>query len=349
MAQITGAIIGITLVLMSVFVPMAFFPGSVGIIYRQFSVTMIAAIGISALMALSLTPALCATLLKPVEAGHHHEKRGLFGWFNRRMEAAKTGYGNLVSWTLLRTGRFMLIYRRAFSSALAGDSRGCRPAFCRSTIRASSRPTCRLPPEASFNRTLDAVKHVENYLLKRQGVEAVTFLTGFSFLGQGANTAQAFITLKDWSERGPNDSAERIVADINRHFAPFKDAQDHRAAAAADRQSRQFERLQLPPAGSRTARLYRTDEGEGSAARGGRKSPVLQDVYVEGLSPGPQVELIIDREKAAALGVTFEDINNTISANLGSAYINDFPNRGRMQRVVVQSDQGRPHAGRARS
>ena len=207
MTQITSAIIGITLVLMSVFVPMAFFPGSVGIIYRQFSVTMIAAIGISALMALSLTPALCATLLKPVEAGHHHEKRGLFGWFNRRMEAAKTGYGNLVSRMLLRTGRFMLIYLAILVGVGWGFSRlptGFLPVDDQGFITTD----VQLPPEASFNRTLDAVKHVENYLLQRQAVEAVTFLTGFSFLGQGANTAQAFITLKDWSERGPNDSAD---------------------------------------------------------------------------------------------------------------------------------------------
>src|SRR6188508_2430020 len=110
MSQISSAIIGITLVLMAVFVPMAFFPGSVGIIYRQFSVTMIAAIGFSALLALTLTPALCATMLKPVAAGHHHQARSVFGWFNRRMEQAKNGYGGLVQWSILRTGRFMLIY-----------------------------------------------------------------------------------------------------------------------------------------------------------------------------------------------------------------------------------------------
>src|SRR6185312_11845329 len=110
MSQITGALVGITLVLMSVFIPMAFFPGSVGIIYRQFSVTMIAAIGFSALLALSLTPALCATMLKPVAAGHHHTARGVFGWFNRKMEQAKSGYGGLVRWSILRTGRLMLVY-----------------------------------------------------------------------------------------------------------------------------------------------------------------------------------------------------------------------------------------------
>ena len=142
--QITGAIIGITLVLMSVFVPMAFFPGSVGIIYRQFSVTMIAAIGFSALLALSLTPALCATMLKPVAAGHHHAKRGLFGWFNRRMEQAKNGYRRPGrAGRSCATGRFMLIYRRMLVGVGWRLRRACPAAFCRSTTRASSPPTCR--------------------------------------------------------------------------------------------------------------------------------------------------------------------------------------------------------------
>ena len=204
------------------------------------------------------------------------------------------------------------------------------------------------PPEASFSRTLEAVKSVEEYLLKRPGVDKVTFLTGFSFLGQGVNTAQAFITLKHWSERGADDSAEHIVADVNQQARAVPRCQDHRAAAAADRQSRQFVRLQLPPPGSRPERLRRIDAApRTSCSRRPQRSPVLQDVFVEGLSPAPQVELNIDREKAAALGVTFEEINNTISTNLGSAYVNDFPNRGRMQRVIVQAD--RPRACRPRN
>ena len=221
MGQITGAIIGITLVLMSVFVPMAFFPGSVGIIYRQFSVSMIAAIGLSSLLALSLTPALCATILKPVAAGHHHPARGPFGWFNRRMEEAKDGYAAWVRWSILRAGRLMLIYAVmlvAVGFRLHGD---CPAAFCRSTTRASSPPTCLTPPEASFPRTLDVVKRVEDYLTKREGVDTVTFLTGYSFLGQGQNTAQAFITLKDWSERGagptrPERSSPISIAPLRR-------------------------------------------------------------------------------------------------------------------------------------
>jgi multidrug efflux pump len=338
MGQITGAIVGITLVLISVFIPMAFFPGSVGIIYKQFSVAMVAAIAFSALMALSLTPALCATILKPVEAGHHHAKRGLFGWFNRRMDATRDGYRGMVERLLRRTGRIMLVYVAmliAVGWALFRLPGGFLPIDDQGFITVD----VQAPAEASFNRTLDATKATEQYLLKRPGVDQVTFLTGFSFLGQGINTAQAFVTLKHWSDRGPNDSAERIVADVNEKLG--KSVRDAKISA-----------LQPPPIdnlGNSSGFSFRLqDRGQkgydelmrakdqllAAAAR----SPVLQDVYVEGLSPSPQVELNIDREKASAFGVTFEEINNTISTNLGSTYVNDFPNRGRMQRVVVQAD-----------
>ncbi|MCK9907744.1 multidrug efflux RND transporter permease subunit [Microbacteriaceae bacterium K1510] len=337
MSQITSAIIGITLVLVAVFIPMAFFPGSVGIIYQQFSVTMVAAISFSALMALSLTPALCATLLKPVEAGHHHTQRGPFGWFNRGMEKAKDGYGGLVQWTLRRGGRLLLIYVAVVAGTAYAFVRlpsGFLPIDDQGFITTD----VQTPSEASFNRTLDAVKQTEEFLAKRSGIDTVTFLTGFSFLGQGANTAQAFITLKDWSERDAKDSAGQIVDDINRSLSGVRDAK--------------ITALEPPPIdnlGNSSGFSFRLqDRGQKGYAElmrakdqllaSANASPVLQDVYVEGLSPAPQVELVVDREKAAALGVTFEQINNTISTNLGSAYVNDFPNRGRMQRVIVQSD-----------
>jgi multidrug efflux pump len=337
MTQITGAIIGITLVLIAVFIPMAFFPGSVGIIYRQFSVTMASAIGFSAFLALSLTPALCASLLKPVAAGHHHARKGLFGLFNRSMESAKSGYSGVVRWTLLRTGRLMLVYVALVIGLGWGFSRlptGFLPIDDQGFITVD----VQTPPEASFNRTLDAVKRVEEFLLHRQGVDQVTFLTGYSFLGQGQNTAQAFVTLKDWSLRGPNDSAEVIVADANKTLASVRDAK--------------ISALQPPPIdnlGNSSGFSFRLQDraqkgyedlmrAKDQLLAAANASPILQDVYVEGLSPAPQVELLIDREKAGALGLTFQDINSTISTNLGSTYVNDFPNRGRMQRVIVQAD-----------
>ncbi|MGY3585773.1 multidrug efflux pump [Bradyrhizobium sp. USDA 4341] len=339
MSQITGAIIGITLVLMAVFVPMAFFPGSVGIIYRQFSVTMVAAIAFSALLALSLTPALCATLLKPVEKGHGHARKGVFGAFNRVLDNGRAGYVRTVQAGLKRTGRLMLIYLVLFAGVAYGFVRlpgGFLPVDDQGFITTD----VQTPSESSYARTEAAVEQVEKYLKDRAGIENVTFLTGFSFLGQGMNTAQAFITLKDWSERGSKDSAAAIVADINRDLSST--IRDARISA-----------LQPPPIdnlGNSSGFSFRLqDRGQkGYAAliaasdrliAEANASPVLQKVYVEGLPPAPQVNLMIDREKAGAFGLTFEDINNTISTNLGSNYINDFPNRGRMQRVIVQADK----------
>src|SRR5689334_889248 len=338
MSQITGAIIGITLVLIAVFVPMAFFPGSVGIIYRQFSVTMVAAIGFSALMALSLTPALCATLLKPVKAGHAHASKGLFGWFNRLLDNSRLGYSRAVQATLKRTGRMMMIYAALVAGvafAFVNLPGGFLPVDDQGFITTD----VQTPSDSSYPRTEAAVEKVEKYLLARPGIENVTFLTGYSYSGQGINTAQAFITLKDWSERGPNEQAASVVADINRDLSSIRDAK--------------ISALQPPPIdnlGNSSGFSFRLqDRGQrgyvelmkakDQLIEAANKSPILQDVYVEGLPPAPQVQLMIDREKAAAFGVTFEDINSTISTNLGSAYINDFPNRGRMQRVIVQSDE----------
>jgi multidrug efflux pump len=338
MSQITGAIIGITLVLMAVFVPMAFFPGSVGIIYRQFSVTMVAAIGFSALLALSLTPALCATLLKPVKAGHGHARRGVFGWFNRVLGFGRDRYTGVVKHSLKRTGRLMLLYAvllAGLSWAFVQLPGGFLPVDDQGFITTD----VQTPSDSSYARTEAVIEKVEKYLAERPGVDNITFLTGFSFSGQGMNTAQAFITLKDWSERGEKDSAANIVADINRDLSSIRDAK--------------ISALQPPPidnlgnsAGFSFRLQDRGQKGYAALTQAANQliaeanaSPVLQKVFIEGLPPGPQVNLVIDREKAGAFGVTFEEINNTISTNLGSNYINDFPNRGRMQRVVVQADQ----------
>jgi multidrug efflux pump len=338
MSQITGAIVGITLVLMSVFVPMAFFPGSVGIIYRQFSVTMISAIGLSALLALSLTPALCATLLRPVQRGQIHVRFSLFRWFNSGVTSANRSYGSVVQWSIARTGRLLFLYVLAVAGvglAFARMPGGFLPVDDQGFFTAD----VQTPSESSFNRTFDAVRRVEDYAMKRAGIDNVTFLTGFSFLGQGQNTAQAFITLKHWSQRGPNDTAKAIVADINREFGSFRDGK--------------VSALEPPPIdnlGNTSGFSFRLqDRGQRGYAELmkakdqllalARESSIVQDVYVEGLEPAPQIELQIDREKAAALGVAFEDINNTISTNLGSTYVNDFPNRSRMQRVIVQADR----------
>ncbi|ACI93299.1 AcrB protein [Afipia carboxidovorans OM5] len=337
MTQITGAIIGITLVLMAVFVPMAFFPGSVGIIYRQFSVTMVAAIGFSALMALSLTPALCATLLKPPKAGHSIRRKGVFGWFNNTLDTTRGQYIKTVSWSLARKGRVMIVYVAVVAAVGFTFSRmpgGFLPIDDQGFITVD----VQTPSNSSFERTRAAVESVEQYLETRDGIQDVTFLTGFSFLGQGINTAQAFITLKDWSERGAKDSAEAIVNDINKHMARVRDAK--------------ITAQQPPPIdnlGNSSGFSFRLqDRGQKGyialldAARklvaDANAGSILQKVYIEGLPEGPVVNLMVDREKASAFGISFAEVNNTISTNLGSAYINNFPNKGRMQRVIVQAD-----------
>lgn len=336
MEQITGAVIGITLVLMAVFVPMAFFPGSVGIMYQQFSAAMVVSIGFSAFLALSLTPALCATLLKPVEKGHGHATRGFFGWFNRRFEATTRQYGVATRWIVARGGRFMLVYLAllvglgfAFWRLPGGfvpiDDQG----FVMVDVLA--------PSDASANRTLDVVQTVEKTLAATPGVDKVTFITGFSFFGQGANTAQAFVTLKDWSERGPDESADALIARLTPELAKIRDADvsilTPPPIANLGTTSGFSFRLQDRSQRGYEALMAAKDQLLAAAAR----SPVLQNVSVEGLPPAPQVRLDIDRRKAAALGVTFASINSALSTNLGSSYINDFLNLGRMQRVIVQA------------
>ena len=336
MGQITGAVIGITLVLMAVFVPMAFFPGSVGIMYQQFSAAMVVSIGFSAFLALSLTPALCATMLKPIPKGHGHAKRGFFGWFNRGLDWLTRRYGGTTRWMVARSGRFMLLYLALLGGlgyALWRLPSGFVPVDDQGFVMAD----LLAPSDASANRTLDAVRSVEEQLAGTPGVDKITFITGFSFFGQGAMTAQAFVTLKGWSERDAGQSSRAIIDRSNAAFAGLRDAEVSALApppiANLGTTSGFSFRLQDRSQRGYEALMAATDQLLAAAA----KSPILREVTVEGLPPAPQIRLDIDREKAAALGVTFADINTTLSAQLGSSYVNDFLNRGRMQRVVVQA------------
>ena len=338
MGQITGAIIGITLVLVAVFIPMAFFPGSVGIIYRQFSIAMVTSIAFSAFLALSLTPALCATLLKPIEKGHGHAKGGVFGWFNRIVDRETARYGRGVRAFIAKSGRVMLVYCAlvvGVGYAFARLPEGFLPLEDQGFFTVD----IQTPPGSSFNRTQAAVKKLEEHLMKQPGVATVTIVNGFSFSGQGQMTSQAFVTLKPWGERDADNSAAKLVAGANKAMAGYRDAI--------------FDAQEPPPidnlgnAAGFSFRLQDRAQRGYSALMAAQeqlmslatKSPVLQKMKVEGLPPAPQAELVIDREKAAALGVNYDDINDTIQVNLGSVYVNDFPNRGKMQRVIVQSEQ----------
>jgi len=337
MGQISGAIIGITLVLTAVFVPMAFFPGAVGIIYQQFSLTMVVSILFSGFLALSLTPALCATFLKPIAHGHDN-KKGFFGWFNRGFDKVSRGYSGTVRGIARRSGRYMIIYL-ALLVGLGWAFTRLPSSFLPNEDQGYLLVDLQAPSEASASRTLEAVKQIEKIALEEPAVSRIVSISGYSFSGSGQNASLAFITLKDWNERDANNSAAAISQRVNMKAFGIKDAQTFA--------------LSPPPIqglGNSSGFTFRLQDRAGlgqaalSAARdrliaAANKSPILAGVRTEGLPDAAQVNLIIDREKANTFGVAFAAINSTISAQLGSSYVNDFPNAGRMQRVTVQADE----------
>ncbi|QRM55952.1 efflux RND transporter permease subunit [Sinorhizobium sp. BG8] len=336
MGQITGAIIGITLVLSAVFIPMAFFPGAVGIIYQQFSLTMVVSILFSGFLALSLTPALCATFLKPITRGHH-EKRGFFGWFNRGFDKTAHSYSGVVGGIVKRSGRLMVVYL-ALLAGLGYAYMQLPTSFLPNEDQGYLIVDMQAPSEASGTRTADVIQQVEKIFLGEEAVADIVAISGYSFSGTGQNAGLAFVPLKDWSERGPENSADAIAGRANMQLFGIKDAMTFS--------------LSPPPIqglGNSTGFTFRLQDRGGlgqaalSAARdqlmaAAQQSSVVTGLRIEGMPDAAQVNLVIDREKANTFGVTFADINSTISANLGSSYINDFPNSGRMQRVTVQAD-----------
>ena len=338
MSQISGAVIGMSLVLITVFVPLAFFSGSIGNIYRQFAATMATAIAFSAFLALSLTPALCATLLKPVEAGHHHEKKGFFGAFNRRFSRTAKGYEGWVARLLKRSGRMAVVYVAIIAAVAVGYMR-LPSSFLPNEDQGYIIVSTQLPPGATQQRTLEAVKQIEAYVLKQPEVQNIVAILGFSFTGRGQNAALAFVPLKDWSERqGEAHTAAAVAKRASIAFSKIRDASIFALSPPPI--------SELGNATGFTFRLQdRNNQGHDAlmAARNqllgmAAKSPVLAAVRPDGLEDAPQLALDIDRDKANALGVGYAAINSAISTSLGSSYINDFPNRGRLQRVVVQAD-----------
>ncbi|PUE10955.1 multidrug efflux RND transporter permease subunit [Limnohabitans sp. T6-5] len=338
MGQISGAIIGVTVVLIAVFVPLAFFKGSVGNIYRQFSAVMVSSIGFSAFMALSLTPALCATLLKPVEAGHHHAKSGFFGRFNRGFSRTAKNYEGLVARMLPRAARYLFVYA-AIIGAVAVMYVRLPTSFLPGEDQGNILVNVQLPPGATQERTLSVMKQVEGFILKQPEVQSMVGVLGFSFSGQGQNAALAFVTLKDWSERsGPEHSAQALAGRAFGALMGIRDAFIFPLSPPP-----------IPELGTASGFTFRLQDRGGKghdalvAARNqlmglASQSRVLTQVRPDGLEDAPQLQIDVDRDKANALGVGFDAINTVISTALGSAYINDFPNQGRLQRVVVQAD-----------
>ncbi len=337
MGQISGAIVGVTVVLISVFVPLAFFAGSTGNIYRQFAATMGTSIAFSAFLALSLTPALCGTLLKPV-AEDHHEKKGFFGWFNRVFKSTTHRYESGLSRLVRRGGRMLIIYA-ALIGAVGIVYMRLPTSFLPNEDQGYLIANVQLPAGASLERTQSALSAVEDFALKQTEVNDIVTVAGFSFSGQGQNAGLAFITLKDWSERpGAAHSADAVAGRAMGALSGFRDAFIFALSPPP-----------IPELGTASGFTFRLqDRGSKGhdalvAARNqllgmASQSKVLAGVRPDGMEDAPQMQINIDRDKANALGVSFDSISSALGTALGSSYVNDFPNQGRLQRVVVQAD-----------
>lgn len=338
MQQVSGAIIGITLVLATVFLPLAMMSGSVGIIYQQFSMALAVSILLSGFLALTLTPALCASLLKPIPAGHHTEKTGFFGWFNRHFSRLTAKFDRLNHRLVRRTSRYMLIYS-ALIAVVAYGYQQLPQSFVPQEDQGYMMVDVQLPAGATFSRTEQTVREIENYLATRDGMKWVTSIMGFSFSGMGENAALLFPDMKDWSERAEGQSVSAEVERLNQHVAALKDG----AVMAVPPPPIEG----LGSSGGFSLRL----QDKGGVGREtlqqalwqllgeANNSPVLAYAMMEGLQDSPQLRLDIDRAKADTLGVSFTSISQALSTAYGSATINDFNNAGRQQRVIVQADQ----------
>ncbi len=343
MDQIVGAIIAITLVLSAVFIPMAFFGGSTGAIYRQFAVTLVLAMAFSALMALTLTPALCASLLKH-EVGKHGEAlsllptTGFFGWFNRTFAASVRFYLAGTRRMLGRPGRWLILY--AVIIAATGWLFTKLPgSFLPEEDQGYFINIVQLPPGATRERTLEVLSTVEQHYLKQKEVEHVIGVAGFSFFGRGQNAAIAFVRLKGWDERPDKDSsASALVRKANMTFFRVKQAMifainvppipELAAVGGFDL------RLQDRGGLGRDKLLEARNMALGIAAQ----NPALTGVRPEGQEAAPQLFIDVDRLKASALGVSLADLNETLQSSLGVAYINDFVRLGRILRVQMQAE-----------
>ncbi|EKD9193458.1 efflux RND transporter permease subunit [Salmonella enterica] len=341
MLQIQGALVGIAMVLSAVFIPMAFFGGSTGAIYRQFSITIVSAMALSVLVALILTPALCATLLKPVSAEHHEKKSGFFGWFNTKFDHSVNHYTNSVSGIVRNTGRYLIIYLLIVVGMAVLFLR-LPTSFLPEEDQGVFLTMIQLPSGATQERTQKVLDQVTHYYLNNEkaNVESVFTVNGFSFSGQGQNSGMAFVSLKPWEERnGEENSVEAVIARATRAFSQIRDGLvfpfnmpaivELGTATGFD-----FELIDQGGLGHDALTKAR-NQLLGMVAK---HPDLLVRVRPNGLEDTPQFKLDVDQEKAQALGVSLSDINETISAALGGYYVNDFIDRGRVKKVYVQAD-----------
>ncbi|HFJ1478102.1 TPA: efflux RND transporter permease subunit [Salmonella enterica subsp. enterica serovar Mississippi] len=341
MSQIQGALVGIAMVLSAVFIPMAFFGGSTGAIYRQFSITIVSAMALSVLVALILTPALCATLLKPVSAEHHEKKSGFFGWFNTKFDHSVNHYTNSVSGIVRNTGRYLIIYLLIVVGMAVLFLR-LPTSFLPEEDQGVFLTMIQLPSGATQERTQKVLDQVTHYYLNNEkaNVESVFTVNGFSFSGQGQNSGMAFVSLKPWEERnGEENSVEAVIARATRAFSQIRDGlvfPFNMPAIVELGTATGFDFEPIDQGGlGHDALTKARNQLLGMVAK---HPDLLVRVRPNGLEDTPQFKLDVDQEKAQALGVSLSDINETISAALGGYYVNDFIDRGRVKKVYVQAD-----------
>ncbi|RJT44629.1 multidrug efflux RND transporter permease subunit AcrB [Rahnella woolbedingensis] len=341
MEQIQGALVGIAMVLSAVFIPMAFFGGSTGVIYRQFSITIVSAMVLSVLVAMILTPALCATMLKPVAKGEHHEKKGFFGWFNKKFDQSTHHYTDSIGNILRSTGRYLVIYLlivvgmaflfiRLPTSFLPEEDQGVFLTMAQ------------LPAGATQERTQKVLDEVTDYYLNKEkaNVNSVFTVNGFGFAGRGQNTGIAFVSLKDWSERSGSENKVPAIAGRAMHaFAGIKDAlvfPFNLPAIVELGTATGFDFQLVDQANLGHDKLTQArNQLLGMVAQ---HPDLLTQVRPNGLEDTPQFKIEIDQEKATALGVSISDINTTLGASIGGSYVNDFIDRGRVKKVYVQAE-----------
>ena len=339
MGEITGALVGIALVLSAVFIPMAFFPGSTGAIYQQFSITIVSAMVLSVLVALILTPALCATMLKPHD-GDHQTKSGFFGWFNRTFEKATNGYRNRVDSTIRHWVRYVVMYVLIVGVLIFAFMR-LPSAFLPEEDQGMLIALVQLPVGSSQEQTVEVLKKIEDHFLDNESdaVQSMFAAAGFSFSGRGQNSGIAFIRLKDWDERDlEKDGVQAVVGRAWGAFSQIREAFVFAINPPA-----------IPALGVASGFNFQLQDrgGMGHEALMGATYQILgqanqhdmmNQVRYSGLPDAPQFDLKVDHQKALAMGIPVSEINSTMAVAWGSSYVNDFLDRGQIKRVYVQAD-----------
>jgi multidrug efflux pump len=337
MQEITGALLGVATSLAAVFLPMAFFGGSTGVIYRQFSVTIAASMALSVFVALTLTPALCATVLKPIA---DKDGGGFFGWFNRTFERLSERHGRRVEKIIARPLRWMISYG-VIAAVLAVLFVRLPSSFLPDEDQGQAMVLYSLPAGATLERTREVTRQVERYFLEKEhdNGEAIFVINGFSFAGRGENAGSAFVLLKDWSKRaGAVNRADAIAQRATRSLASIRDAEVFSINPPSIQGLGQAGGFEFQLLATGTTSRETLGKLRDQLLADARRDPKLMAVRLGTLVDNPQLQVDIDQPKASSLGLSLSDINSTLNAAWGGSYVNDFIDSGRVKKVFVQGD-----------